>query len=124
MEVWEQFLAEARVEVVNTSSVHTPDLLNLYFAQRPPFSDKKMSEFPDAISLLSLDHWCQSKGEHPYLISGDPDVKAWCDEQVGMHPVNSLNEFLDLYNRAEENLTQLALAIFEGEQEWIDSVLH
>ena len=123
MEVWEKFLADSKVEVVNASNVHTPDLLNLYFAQRPPFSKKKKSEFPDAISLLSLEQWCRNKGEQLFLISGDPDLKAWCDERPGMHHVKSLNEFLDLYNRAEENLTQLAHAIFDKEQEWVDCVL-
>jgi len=122
--VWENFLRDAKVEIVSASSVHTPDLLNLYFARRPPFSDKKKSEFPDAISVLSLYQWREDKEEQQiYLIGDDPDIKAWCDAHAGMHYIKSLNEFLDLYNRAEDKLTLLALEIFEKEQEWIESVL-
>ena len=122
--VWERFLKETKVEMVSAASVNAPDLLNLYFAQRPPFSERKKSEFPDAISLLSLDRWRQDKeGQQIYLIGDDPDFKAWCSVHPGMHYIKSLNEFLDLYNRAEDKLAQIALEIFERENEWIDSVV-
>jgi hypothetical protein len=122
--VWEGFLEDAKVEIVRASTVHALDLLNLYFAQLPPFSERKKAEFPDAISVLSLDQWRRDKEEQEiYLIGDDPDIKAWCNAHAGMHHIKSLNEFLDLYNRAEDKLAQLALDIFEKEKEWIDSVV-
>jgi hypothetical protein len=121
MQVWERFLADAKVEVVSASKVSAGDLLKSYFARKPPFSSEKKTEFPDAISLLSLEEWCQDKGSQLYLISDDPDLKAWCAERAGMHHVESLKTFLDLYNRAEEKLTQLALSLFEREERFFVS---
>lgn len=122
-EAWEKFLSDTKVEVATASNVQATDLLQMYFARKPPFSAAKKAEFPDAISLLSLEQWHQSTGSQLYMVSGDPDLKAWCADKAGMHHIESLKEFLDLYNRAEEKLTQLALAIFEREEEWIVSAV-
>ena len=53
----------------------------------------------------------------------DPDLEVWCSAHPGMRYLKSLNDFLDLYNRAEEKLSKLALAIFEREEEWIVSTI-
>ena len=121
--VWEAFLIDARVERISASSVHGPELLQLYFSKRAPFSDQKKSEFPDAISLLSLAHWCHGRTEQLYVVGDDPDLQAWCGDCAGMYHIKSLNDFLDLYNRAEEKLSEIARAIFEREEEWIVSVV-
>lgn len=121
--VWDSFLNEARVEKVGAASVHGPELLQLYFSQQAPFSTKKKSEFPDAISLLSLAHWCQVNSAQLYVVGDDPDLQAWCAEHSEMFHVKDLGGFLDLYNGAEEKLSELALAIFEREEQWIVSVI-
>lgn len=121
--VWESFLNDAKVEKVDAATVNVPELLMLYFSQKAPFGEKKKSEFPDAISLLSLAHWCMTNTAQLYLIGDDPDLQAWCAERPDMFHAKSLSEFLNLYNRAEEKLTQLALEIFEREKEWILSTV-
>jgi hypothetical protein len=97
--------------------------LQLYFSQQAPFSGKKKSEFPDAISLLSLAHWCQVNSAQLYVVGDDPDLRAWCSEHAEMYHIEDLGGFLDLYNRAEEKLSELALAIFERDEEWIVSAV-
>jgi len=121
--VWDTFIVEAKVERLSAACVQGSELLEMYFSQRAPFSEKKKSEFPDAISLVSLAQWCQSKATQLYLVGDDPDLEAWCAERPGMYHIKSLKDFLDLYNRAEEKLTELVLAIFEREQKWIVSVI-
>jgi hypothetical protein len=121
--VWDSFLKEARVEKVSAAGVQGPELLRLYFSQQAPFSAKKQSEFPDAISLLSLAYWCQVNSAQVYLIGDDPDLRAWCSEHSEMHYIKDLSGLLDLYNRAEEELSALALAIFAREEQWIVSVI-
>ena len=121
--VWEAFLEDAKVIRVGAETVNAPELLALYFSQKPPFSEKKKSEFPDAISLLSLAHWCQTNAAQLYIVGDDPDLRAWCAAHPDMHHLKSLGEFLDLYNRAGEKLSELAVAIFEREEEWILSVV-
>ena len=53
--VWDSFLEDAKVERVSAATVDGAELLKLYFSELTPFSSRKKSEFPDAISLLSLD---------------------------------------------------------------------
>lgn len=121
--VWDSFLRDAKVDEVSATTVHGSELLQLYFSEQAPFSDKKKSEFPDAISLLSLAHWCRKNTAQLYVVGDDPDLHAWCSQHGDMHHVESLNDFLDLYNRAEEKLSELALGIFEREEEWIVSTI-
>jgi hypothetical protein len=49
-----------------------------YFARRPPFREKKKSEFPDAITIASLRAWCEERRVTAYVVSGDPDLNACC----------------------------------------------
>ena len=54
------FLRLCKVEIIHSSNyLNVDDLLTKYFAVSPPFSnkEKKKHEFPDAITLLSLDKW-------------------------------------------------------------------
>ena len=121
--VWDSFLRDAKVERISAACVQGAELLQLYFSQEPPFSAKKKSEFPDAISLLSLARWCELNAAQVYVVGDDPDLQAWCSERAGMYHVSTLNDFLDLYNRAEEKLSELVKAIFEREEDWILSAI-
>jgi hypothetical protein len=123
LQVWEDFLGGGRVEMVSVEQVGARQLLDLYFEQLPPFSEKKKSEFPDAISLLALEQWQKADGGELYLIGDDPDIKAWCESYPSMHHVPHLKEFVDLYNRAEQQLSGVAVSLFEREEDWIVSVI-
>jgi hypothetical protein len=123
LRVWEDFVASAKVETVSVEGVDAHQLLELYFQQLPPFSDKKKSEFPDAISLLALERWQAAGGGEVYVVGGDPDIKAWCASHPRMHHVAHLKDFLDLHNRAEERLSQVAISIFEREEEAVLSAI-
>ncbi len=122
--VWDSFLCDAQVKIVSAGAVQPSELLELYFSEKAPFSAKKKSEFPDAISLLSLADWCNSNAAQLYVIGDDPDLEAWCSQRSEMRHIKTLSDFLDLYNRAEEKLSALARAIFEREEEWIISVVN
>jgi hypothetical protein len=123
LKVWDDFLSGGRVEMVSVEQVGARQLMDLYFEQLPPFSEKKKSEFPDAISLLALEQWQRADGGELYLIGDDPDIKAWCESHPRMHHVPHLKEFVDLYNRAEQQLSGLAISLFEREEDWIVSVI-
>lgn len=123
LKVWEEFLCGDRVEMLSVEHVGARQLLDLYFEQLPPFSENKKSEFPDAISLLALEQWQKADGGELYLIGDDPDIKAWCESHPRMHHVPHLKEFVDLYNRTEQQLSGLAVSLFEREEDWIVSVI-
>src|SRR6185369_7921559 len=54
------------------------DIISDYFARRPPFSEKKKAEFPDAIVVASLRAWCVKRNVKAYVVSGDDDLKHCC----------------------------------------------
>lgn len=117
--LWNEYLQQSRAEIVSSDVVSTPDLLSKYFNSEPPFSAKKKNEFPDAISLLALKHWANSKEDGIYIVSGDSDVENWCKENPEFHYLKSLNDFIDLYNKTEEKLTYLVHEIFKNERDWL-----
>jgi hypothetical protein len=62
--------------ILNVGSASTDEVFNKYFERRPPFSEKKKSEFPDAFVLQTLEEWCRREGAKIYVISDDPDLQA------------------------------------------------
>ncbi len=86
-------------EVIEASDIDAEDILSLYFDKKPPFGEgKKKAEFPDALSLFSLKSNL-SENEKTYVISGDGDLKAFCDADPQLISVESLDKLLDIYTR-------------------------
>ncbi|WP_316234271.1 PIN domain-containing protein [Bradyrhizobium sp. SZCCHNR1098] len=78
-ELLDDFLSRSRsIEVPLDIDVNA--VFEDYFQQRPPFSNKKKSEFPDAVVVHALRRWCNSKFCKAYVVSADPDMKACCDD--------------------------------------------
>jgi hypothetical protein len=58
VKAWESYLTDSKSIVVPANDVDSGELLGLYFDSKPPFGQgRKKSEFPDAISVLSLATW-------------------------------------------------------------------
>ena len=54
-DVFEEFMEGCSSVIVEANLVNVEELLTMYFEEKPPFGNgRKKSEFPDAISLLSL----------------------------------------------------------------------
>lgn len=54
-------------------NIDLQSIVNNYFEKNPPFSDKKKSEFPDAIVLKSLELWCEENNQKCIILSKDND---------------------------------------------------
>jgi hypothetical protein len=121
--VWSEYINKSKAIIIPSNLVSTSELLSQYFKGEAPFSTKKKSEFPDAISLLSLKSWAAEKEDGVYVVSGDGDVENWCKSESGFHYLKSLNDFIDLYNKTEEKLTYLVHEIFKKEQDWLLSTI-
>jgi len=95
-DVFEEFMGGCSSEIVEADTIDGEDLLSMYFEKKPPFGDgKKKSEFPDAISLLSLKSHLDD--EKIYVISDDSDLKAYCDTDPQFISVDTLDKLLDIY---------------------------
>lgn len=76
-------------------------LHDLYFGSRPPFSFKadKKSEFPDAIALLSLQHWAEQREGFVLAVSNDGDWGRFAEHSPRVIVVPALAPALNLFNR-------------------------
>ena len=57
-------------------------IIDDYFNKKAPFSEKKKSEFPDAIVLKSLDQWCSENNTTCIVLSNDSDMKNYKSERL------------------------------------------
>lgn len=105
-----EFLRQANVEVLSTDNVTAGRILELYFEKLPPFGEgKKKSEFPDAISLVALENWCNQNNESVYVVSKDGDVNALASLTSAFIQVQELGKFLEIVTEHEQ---QKDLAVF------------
>lgn len=83
---FEDFLDENDIEIIDSN--YTPkDLVTRYFEKKPPFTEQKKYEFPDAIILLSIKKYIQ---DYPLktiaTISNDKSFNDFAEE-------NKINNF-------------------------------
>jgi len=117
---WNKFLEDSKAVILDPNEICNIELLSLYFDGKYPFSDgKKKDEFPDAISTLSLKAKMSQSDDLVYVISNDGDLKGFCEKEANFISLNQLSEFLDLYNRAEERLTNIVHEYIDNEIDWI-----
>lgn len=96
-EVFDDFMNACATDTVKANGFNAEELLSLYFDKMPPFGDgKKKSEFPDAISILSLKSHLEDD-EKIYVISDDGDMKTYCDSDPKFISIESLDKLLDIY---------------------------
>lgn len=78
-------------------------LHDLYFAAKPPFAKKaeKKSEFPDAMALLSLEHWAEEHGGFVLAVSGDGDWKRFAMSSEHIICMPQLAATLSLFNTSD-----------------------
>jgi nucleotide-binding universal stress UspA family protein len=76
-------------------------LHDLYFGSNPPFSAKvdKKSEFPDAIALLSLQHWAEKQDGFVLAVSNDGDWGRFAKESPRVIVLSALAPALNLFNK-------------------------
>lgn len=82
----EQFLEQlyiARVcRIPLQENLDLKAIVEAYFRKKPPFSQKKKSEFPDAIVLKSLETWCKENNEKCIVLSNDNDMQTYSSEYL------------------------------------------
>jgi hypothetical protein len=100
-ELINSFLAEVGAERLPVDQGPTVrEIHDLYFGSRPPFSVKadKKSEFPDAIALLSLEHWAEQQDGFVLAVSNDGDWRRYAEQSPRVIIVPALAPALNLFN--------------------------
>ncbi|TOP30678.1 PIN domain-containing protein [Vibrio parahaemolyticus] len=118
-QVFQQYNADCNYEYVEADAIDPEHLLELYFQQKPPFGiGKKKAEFPDAISLLSLESYLEDN-EKIYIISDDKDLKTYCEGNDRLITLDSLEKLLDVYNQHTNARTEKVKEYIVAESEQI-----
>lgn len=105
-DVFCDYIKSCKTECVEANNVNAEHILSLYFGKKPPFGEgKKKSEFPDALSLLSLKSYIGEQ-EKIYVVSEDEDLKSFCEIDTQLVPIDTLDKLLDLYNQHTNERTE------------------
>lgn len=98
----EQFFSDMNVETLEAPEGALDRCLDMYFSGTAPFGSKdKKAELPDAINLLSLEHFASKADVHVFVVSADEDWKRACEDRPRLTCVRHLSEILNRAIRAE-----------------------
>lgn len=99
--------------------VSMSELVQRYFDYRPPFADKetKKHEFPDAISVLSLESWAAEHKTKMLVVTNDGDWAAYCAESDRLVAVDDLAAALGCFQEQEATYFcgEIAQRILDGD---------
>ncbi|OKP99245.1 PIN domain-containing protein [Paenibacillus sp. P46E] len=109
---YEDFNKSTETTIVSVEGISVRSLMSLYFNKQAPFSNKKKSEFPDAISLLALDKWCGDNNQNMYIISTDNDLSEYCADNSRLSYLSSIDEFIDLLVSDSEHQHSFIVSAF------------
>ena len=102
---FECFKSRLNISIAEHESISCEDLVDLYNNMLPPFSERKKHEFPDAISLLSID---QVSCDFKDIISADGDWLSYYKADSKVRVFKSLPNYIDEKLReASEYISEL-----------------
>lgn len=119
------FITEAKIEFIPYHTADLIDIVTKYFQQSKPFGQgKKKHEFPDAIVLSAIEHWCKTSGEKIYMISGDSDMNEFGSNAILRF--KSLKDILGLINNqlnSADKRKDWIKSVFENNEEEIKQLI-
>lgn len=105
-DVFARFLEDCKVERLDTGSINLEEILEDYFAVRPPFenSEKKRKEFPDAFIAEEIRKRFGSD-EIVAIVSQDNGFKKACTNSKNHLFFSSLGDLFNTLSKNEEEYT-------------------
>ena len=70
---WNVYKKLNKIHILSSNNVLLNEVIQDYFDEKPPFSEKKKCEFPDAIALKTLKSWAETNNKKTLCISTDGD---------------------------------------------------
>lgn len=112
---FDEFLSLVHGEVLKAADVinAVEQVLDRYFAAKPPFgaSEKRKSEFPDALALLRLEAYAAEAGNLMLCVSADNGWIEFAEQSEHLVCVSKLDDALALFHEADEVNKGIARAI-------------
>lgn len=113
---FQNFLKIWNVQIITSQEVSALNIYYMYSEQRPPFSDKKKKEFPDAFVLEAIRIWRDRTDKSAYLLSNDEDWRNY----IETHEMKILGEYPTLFHIKE--LSPFINSIIRRDEELNDQV--
>lgn len=118
LKAFDDFVDSSNATVVDMSGVDGNEIIDMFFNQISPFSIQKPNEFRDAFSLLAVRSALKGQ-EKVYVVSADPDHKAFCEANERFVSIETLSGLLDIYNKHNDERTQFVEQFLERKKEEI-----
>ena len=104
LSAFNSFIEASKATIVDMSEVDLNEVIDMYFNKASPFSAKKPNEFRDAFTLLAIRSALRND-EKIYVISQDPDLKNFCEENDKFVIMEALSILLDNFNKHNDERT-------------------
>ncbi|NEQ01024.1 MULTISPECIES: PIN domain-containing protein [unclassified Moorena] len=106
----ENFLDKTGSQIIYVNDYNPLDkVLTNYFEKKPPFSQKKKAEFPDALALVSLEKWAEKHNQKILAISTDQDWLDYASNSEYIDCNDNLGIFFNEYQKYHHQQNQIAI---------------
>jgi len=109
-----EFATRCGAHVVEAKqALDVSELLKCYFETLPPFevSGDKKAEFPDAITLLSLESWAKKENTSVLFVTADKGCARYCEKSPHLYAIDDLGSALTLIQERDSHRAQMCAAI-------------
>lgn len=109
-----EFVTRCGAHIVEAKkALDVSDLLKCYFETLPPFetSGDKKAEFPDAITLLSLESWAKKENTSVLFVTKDKGCARYCEHSPRLLAIDDLGSALTLIQERDSHRAQMCAAI-------------
>ncbi len=121
LELFDRQIQLLETEALNHNTLDIDVVFDNYFDCKPPFSEKKKEEFPDAIVLNTI---LSTIGENNcHIISIDQDWKSFCDLHENLICHDSIGAFLNFCNKQGIAVTKEIHDAIEQERNYITNYI-
>lgn len=99
-------------EVLKHDGISLTDIMARYFSARAPFSEggAKKDEFPDAVTLMTLENWAEHHNYRLLAISGDKDWQRFAETSEWIDVVKTIADALNVINEQSVEAKEAAIA--------------
>jgi len=112
------FIKKTGAIIIPAKLIEMKPLLDAYFNQQPPFSNKgKKCEFPDAIALLSLQAWTVANDKHLLAVSQDADWVEFAKTSDRIDVVSDLGDAMASLEQDAEAFKPIAREVLRRMQD-------
>ena len=114
-----QFYERTQAEVAPAKIADMDIVVGMYFTLKPPFEEKKKAEFPDAIALVSIEHWAKISRRKVLVVSYDAGWEEYCATSEYLDCIKDLKAALihfQPHHKAEQIIQDLHDEILKGNE--------